>query len=59
MEHQRVALSNSQTHLEVKVWSKSVQSEKGDCKAENGILNLPPIVHMTLDPNDLTELKEM
>ena len=59
MEHRRVASSNNQSHLEVRVWSESVQSKKRDCKAENGILSLPPIVHMSLDPNDLTELKKM
>ena len=59
MEHQRVASSSSHTHLEVRAWLENVQSKKGDCKVKNRIPSLPPIVHMSLDPNDLTELNEM
>ena len=57
MEYQgaRLASTNIESHRDVREWSEKCQREKGDCRVENGVLELPQAVFMDTRQTDLTE----
>ena len=61
MEYQgaRSASTNIKSYRDVREWSEKYQREKGDCRVENGVLELPQAVFMDTRQTDLTEPRQI
>ena len=61
MEYQgaRSASTNIKSHRDVREWSEKCQREKGDCRVEDGVLELPQAVFMDTRQTDLTEPRQI